>query len=156
MVRATMGIALLLGACASGQCDPSQAGFLSGIGCEAGGNYRVRNQVQQSALAQQNDSALQARASAQSEQSRATEAVLTRDQARRRLNTVDQQTRQLRARLNTARRQGTVDQVRLDQAQQELDGLQRQRTQMPAQSTDEQVRALEARQRRAAELMGGI
>lgn len=157
MVRGSaIGIALLLGACAPGQCDPSQAGFLSGIGCEAGGSYRVRNQVQQSALAQQNDSAFQARASAQAEQSRATEAVLTRDQARRRLNTVDQQTKQLRARLNTARRQGTVDQVRLDQAQQELDGLQRQRTQLPTQSTDEQVRALEARQRRAAELMGGI
>lgn len=157
MVRGSIvGLALLLGACAPGQCDPSQAGFLSGIGCETGGSYRVRNQVQQSTLAQQNDNALQARAAAQDEQSRATDAVLTRDQARRRLNTVDQQARQLRARLNAARRRGTVDQVRLDQAQQELDGLQRQRAQVPGQATDEQVRALEARQRRSAELMSGI
>ncbi len=147
---------LAVPACAPGQCDPSQAGFLSGIGCEASGSYRTRNQVQQSALAQQNANALQARASAQDEGSRANEALLSRDQARRRLGGVDAQTRSLRQRLAAARSRGGVDRVRLDQAQNELDTLDRQRAGLNQGATEAQVQALEAQRRRAAEAVGAM
>ncbi len=142
--------------CSAQQCDPSQAGFLSGIGCEAGGSYRTRNQAQQSALAQENANALQARATAQDEQGRANQAVLSRDQARQRLGAVDRDTRALRARLASARARGTSDRGRLDAAQTELDSLQRQRSGLGTNATDAQVQALEAQRRRAAELLGGI
>ena len=147
---------LAVPACAPGQCDPSQAGFISGIGCEASGSYATRNQYQQSALAQQNANALQARASAQDEQSRANEALLSRDQARRRLGSVDVQTRSLRQRLASARSRGSVDRARLDQAQTELDALERQRAGLNQGATESQVRALEAQRRRAAEAVGAM
>lgn len=150
-MRAAVLLLAGLTGCTAAACDPSQAGFLSGIGCEASGSYGVRNQYQQSALAQQNANALQARAAAQDEGARANQAVLSRDQARRRLGAVDQQTAQLRARLNAARARGNVDQVRLDAAQAELSALERQRAEVPQAATDAQVRALEDQRRRAAE-----
>lgn len=151
-----LGAAALLAGCAPGQCDPSQAGFLSGMGCEASGSYGVRSQYQQSALAQQNTNALQMRAAASDEGARANQALLSRDQARGRLNAVDRQTSQLRARLNAARASGRADQSRLDAAQAELNALERQRGQVSQSATEEQVRALEAQRRRLAEQMAGI
>lgn len=145
-----------LAACSAQQCDPSQAGFLSGVGCEASGSYTTRNQYQQSQLAQQNAAALQNRAAAQDEGARASQALLTRDQARRRLGAIDQQTAQLRARLNAARSRGGVDQVRLGEAQAELDALQRQRAGLQGGATEEQVRALEAQRRRLSDQLSGI
>ena len=151
-----VGVLLGLSACSAQQCDPSQAGFLSGIGCEASGSFATRNQNQQAALAQQNAAALQGRAQAQSEGARASQALLTRDQARRRLGTFDQQTAQLRARLNAARARGSLDQVRLSDAQAELDALQRQRAGLQGAATEEQVRALDAQRRRLADQLSGI
>ena len=145
-----------LAGCAPGACDPSQAGFLSGIGCEASGNYTTRSQYQQSALAQENANALQMRAAASNEGARANQAVLSRDQARGRLSAIDRQTSQLRARLNAARARGGADQARLDAAQTELGALERQRAQVPQGATEDQVRALEAQRRRLAEQMSGI
>ena len=145
-----------LAGCAPGACDPSQAGFLSGIGCEASGSYSTRSQYQQSALAQQNANALQMRAAASEEGARANQAVLSRDQARGRLSAVDRQLSQLRARLNAARTRGGADQARLDAAQAGLGALERQRAQVPQNATEDQVRAVEAQRRRLAEQMSGI
>lgn len=142
--------------CAAQQCDPSQAGFLSGLGCEASGSYTARNQQQQSTLAQQNAAALQNRAAAQDEGMRANQAVLTRDQARRRLSAVDQQTSQLRRRLAAARASGTADQGRLAAAQAEYDTLQRQRGALNAGATEDQVRAVEAQRSRFARQLEGL
>lgn len=142
------GALLGLAACTPQQCDPSQAGFFSGIGCAASGSYATRNQYQQVELAQQRGAAAQSRDQAQDAGARASQAVLTRDQSRRRLGALDQQTAQLRARLNAARARGGVDQVRLNDAQAELDALQRQRAALPRGATDEDVRALEDRERR--------
>ena len=156
-MRALAALAALgLSACAPGQCDPSQAGFLSGIGCETSGSYATRSQYQQSALAQQNANTLQMRAAAADEGARANQAVLSRDQAQGRLSAVDRQTAQLRARLNAARARGGADQARLEAAQAELATLERQRAQVPAGATEDQVRALEARRRRLAEQMSGL
>ena len=151
-------VALLgLAACTPQQCDPSQAGFFSGIGCAASGSYATRNQYQQVELAQQRTAALQGRAQAQDEGARASQAVLTRDQARRRLSTVDQQNAQLRTRLNAARARGGVDRVRLDDAQAELDALQRQRAVLQQRgATEEDLREIEERQRRFREQYSGF
>ena len=157
-MRALGAVAALvaLAGCAPGQCDPSQAGLLSGIGCETSGGYAARNQYQQSALAQQNAGMLQMRAAASDENARASQAVLSRDQARNRLNVVDRQTSQLRARLNAARARGSADRGRLDAAQSELNALERQRSQLPQAATEEQMRALEAQRRRLSEQLSGI
>lgn len=151
-----LGALLGLAGCSAQACDPSQAGFLSGIGCEAGGSYSTRSQYQQSQLAQQNAAALQGRAAAQDEGARASQALLTRDQARRRLGAIDQQTAQLRARLNAARARGGADQLRLNEAQTELDALGRQRAGLQGGATEEQMRALEAQRRRLADQLSGI
>ncbi len=150
------GVLLGFSACSAQQCDPSRAGFLSGIGCEASGSFATRNQSQQSEFVQQNAAALQSRAQAQDQGARASQALLTRDQARRRLGTFDQQTAQLRARLNAARARGGLDQVRLSDAQAELDALQRQRAGLQGNATEEQVRALDAQRRRLADQLSGI
>lgn len=155
-MRAAIGLAALLAGCSAQACDPSQAGFLSGIGCQASGSYGVRNQAQQSALAQQNAAALQNRAAAQDEGARASQALLTRDQARVRLGALDRDTARLRARLNEARARGGVDRVRLDEAQAELNALQQSRAGLQGAATEDQVRALEARRRRLADQLSGI
>ena len=148
---------LALAACTPQQCDPSQAGFFSGIGCAASGSYATRNQYQQVELAQQRAVAAQGRDQAQDAGARASQAMLTRDQARRRLAAVDQQTAQLRARLNAARTRGGVDQARLNDAQAELDALQRQRaTLQPGAADPQTMREMEERGRRARDQLLGI
>lgn len=142
------GALLGLAACTPQQCDPSQAGFFSGIGCAASGSYATRNQYQQVELGQQRANAALSRDQAQDAGARASQAMLTRDQARRRLVAVDRQTAQLRAHLNAARARGDVDQARLGEAQAELDALQRQRAALPRGATEEDMRALEGRERR--------
>ena len=158
MIRriAVLAVLAALPGCAPGACDPSQAGFLSGIGCEASGSYTTRNRYQQSALAQESGNALQARAAAGEERSRVADALVTRDQARTRLNAIDAETRRLRARLAAARARGTSDSGRLGAAQAELDALQQERSRLGSSTSDADLRALEARRRRAAEAMGGI
>ena len=126
------GVTLLgLAACTPQQCDPSQAGFFSGIGCAASGSYATRNQYQQTELAQQRGAAAQSRDQAQDAGARASQAVLTRDQARQRLG--DQH-----------------------DAQTELDALQRQRAGLQRGATDEDIRALEGRERRLRDEVLGL
>ena len=150
------GSALLaLAGCSSQQCDPSQAGFLSGIGCAASGSYAARNQYQQSVLAQQSTAASQNRVLAHDEGARASQALVTRDEARRRLGAVDRQIAQLRTRLSAARARGDVSQIRLSDEQAELNALQRQRAEVQGVATDEQLRALENQQRRLRDQLTG-
>jgi hypothetical protein len=132
-----------LSACAPQQCDPAQAGFLSGIGCEASGSYAVRNQNQQSMLAQQNAAALQNRAQARDEGARASQALLTRDQARSRLSALDLQTAQIGARLDAAHARGDINQARFDQAKAEMVTLQHQRISLQAGASEQQIKAYE-------------
>lgn len=145
-----------LPSCAPQSCDPSQAGFLSGIGCEASGSYGVRRDAQQQALAQQNALALQNQAAAQQEGARATDALVARDQARRRLGAVDQQTRALRARLASARARAGANPGRLDAAQADLDQLERQRGAVGSAPSEAQLRALEEQRRRLNDALSGI
>lgn len=149
------GALLGLAACTPQQCDPSQAGFFSGIGCAASGSYATRSQYQQVELAQQRAAAAQNRDQAQEEGARASQALLTRDQTRRRLAAVDGQNTQLRARLASARARGGADQARLDAAQAELDALGRQRALLGGRgATEEDIRRLEDQQRRLRDQLG--
>ena len=157
MKALALGAALLAcAACTPQACDPSQAGFFSGIGCEASGSYGVRHNYQESTLAQQNAAALQNRAAAIDEGQRANEALISRDDARRRLASSDRETSQLRARLAAARARGSVSQARLDQAQAELDALQRQRAGLQNGATPDQLRAYQERHRQLLEDVSGI
>ena len=157
MKALALGAALLAcAACTPQACDPSQAGFFSGIGCEASGSYGVRHNYQESTLAQQNAAALQNRAAAIDEGQRANEALISRDDARRRLASSDRETNQLRARLAAARARGSVSQARLDQAQAELDALQRQRAGLQNGATPDQLRAYQERHRQLLEDVSGI
>lgn len=151
-----VGALLGLAACNAQQCDPSQAGFLSGIGCEASGSYGIRNQYQKSELGQRSADALQSRVRAQDEGARASEAMVTRDQARQRLGAVDRQAAEYRARINAARTRGGVDQVRLTEAQNQLNALRRQRAALRGDATEPQLRDLEAQRRRLNEQISGI
>ena len=107
-------------------------------------------------MAQQRAAAEQNRGQAQDAGTRASQALVTRDQARRRLVAADQQTAQLRARLAAARTRGGVDQARLNDAQAELDVLQRQRAGLQRGATDEDLRALEDHQRRLRDEVSGL
>lgn len=144
-----------LAACSPQQCDPSQAGFLSGLGCAASGSYAARNQYQQSELAQQTMAASRSRSQAQDEGARASQALVTRDQARRRLGAVDRQTAQLRAHFNAAHARGDLSQIRLSDAQAELNALQRERAGLQGGATEEQLRALEDHERRVMDQLTG-
>ena len=149
------GALLGLAACTPQQCDPSQAGFFSGIGCAASGSYATRSQYQQVELAQQRAAAAQNRDQAQEEGARASQALLTRDQTRQRLVAVDRQNAQLRTRLASARTRDGVDQARLDAAQAELDALGRQRALLQGRgATEEDIRRLEDQQRRFRDQLG--
>ncbi len=149
-------VSALLGGCTPQACDPSRADFFSGIGCEASGSYTTRNQYQQSALAQQNAAVLQNRAAAADEGARANDALISRDQARRRLASSDRETAQLRARLAAARARGGADQARLDEAQAEVAALQRQRAGLQNGATADQLREYEERHRRVMDSLTGI
>lgn len=46
-------LAVTLGACATGECDPSQGGFVRGIGCATSGSYGERREQKQAALQQE-------------------------------------------------------------------------------------------------------
>ncbi|MBK8906863.1 MAG: hypothetical protein IPM60_02865 [Rhodospirillales bacterium] len=46
-------LAVTLTACATGECDPSQGGFIRGIGCSASGSYGERQEQKQAALQQE-------------------------------------------------------------------------------------------------------
>lgn len=152
-----VGLALLgLAGCTPQACDPSQAGFFSGIGCEASGSYGVRNQYQRSALAQESSLALQNRANAIDASQRANDAIVNRDEAQRRLSSADRRTAQIRASLAAARSRRNVDQVRLDEAQSELARLQRDRASLQRGASAEQLRAFEERQQRLNDSITGL
>lgn len=151
-------LALLgLAACTPQACDPSQAGFFSGIGCETSGSYGVRNQYQRSALAQESSLALQNRANAIDAGQRANDAILSRDEAQRRLSSADRRTTQIRASLAAARSRRNVDRTRLDEAQSELARLQRDRASLQrGGASAEQLRAYEERQQRLNDSITGL
>ncbi len=143
---AALAAAAALAGCSAGACDPSQAGFLSGIGCEASGAYTQRNQAQQASLAQSRAAALQEQAGAAQAQDEATGAQMALDERRRRLGAIDAQNAALRRRLATLQGNNRVNQAQLASAQAQLSEINRRRASLPATPDPAAVRDLERQQ----------
>jgi chromosome segregation ATPase len=154
-LAAALSLAALAG-CAAGSCDPSQAGFFSGIGCEASGAYGARNQMQRSALAQSRSQALQEEAGAGQAQSEAASAEASLNERRRQLDTLDRETASLRARLGRLRGSNRVDQGRLAVARAQLDELQRRRAALPASASEAQIEELERKRTALFDVAKGL
>jgi len=149
-------IATALAGCAAGNCDPSQAGFISGIGCETSGAYSQRNQMQQAQLASSRASVLAERANAAEAQDDAAMSQAALRDRQQRLRAVDSQNVTLRRRLAALRANNSVDQSRLAAAQGQLDELNRRRADVGTVPDDASVRDLEAQQRRLLAIVKGI
>ena len=147
---ATLALPLLATACSPAACDPSQAGFFSGIGCEASGSYRSRNESQQAQLATARTAALQNDAAAYNARNDAASAQLSLAERRRRLGALDSQVAAARRQLANLRQSQGVDQDRLARAQQAVDQAQSTRAQLPAQANGAQI---DATQRRLNDLL---
>lgn len=127
--RAVLPLALLhgLAGCASGNCDPSQAGFFDGVACQSSGAFNQReNRLQ--------DNLSGARANLYRQQSRANAAAADadaaqtqRDQMARNLQTMARENASLRARFNAAAQRDGANRALIAQRQAELSQLERAR-----------------------------
>lgn len=124
-----LGSVAILGGCATtpGACDPTQAGFFSGISCESSGAYGSRDSSLRSNLAS-------ARANLASDRMRASDAdadagAALDDQARARsaLSRVRQQNASLRNRLDAASRRDGANVAAINQQRADLNQLERDR-----------------------------
>ncbi len=131
---------LVLAGCASGDCDPSRAGLLDGIGCSAGGHYQQRQGALGQNLAATRADALESQADAARASMVAGDAQQRLADRRRRLAQMDAQSADLQRQMNAAALRDGTDQAALRQAQDELATLQRQRSQMNAQTSDAEIR----------------
>ena len=145
-----LALAALLGVagCASGNCDPSQAGFFDGIGCQTSGAYDQRQYQLQNNLSA-------ARANLYNQQGRADAAAASADAARserdrsaRNLQAMGRENATLQARLNAAARRDGADRALVAQRQSELSQLERDRAAAAARGADPaEVQRLEQRRR---------
>lgn len=141
---------LMASACSPQSCDPSQAGFISGIGCEASGSFNQRNQAQQSQLAAARTRALQEDANAAAAQGDATRAQMSLAERRRRVSALDSQIAAARRRLATLQQSNGVDQDRLQRARAAVQNAQAERASVSPQSSGAQ---LDATQRRLSDIL---
>lgn len=145
-----LGSVAMLAGCATtpGACDPTQAGFFSGISCESSGAYGSRDTSLRSNLAS-------ARANLASDRMRANDANVDAgaaldDQARARsaLSRVRQQNTSLRARLDAASRREGANVSAINQQRAELSQLERDRASAErGGSSPDAVRDIQRRQK---------
>ena len=153
---AALAAVAALGGCSAGACDPSQAGFLSGIGCEASGSYTQRNQAQQVSLAQSRAAALQERAGAAQAQDEAAGAEMALSERRRRLGAIEAQNAVLRRRLAALQGNNRVNQAQLASAQAQLNEISRHRASLAASPDPAGVRDLERQQQNLQSVVQGL
>lgn len=149
---AGVGLALLAG-CAAQDCDPRNAGFLSGIGCAASGSYGQRTAYQQQALGAASTQALDARDAAIEQGDRATNAQAAATAATRRLRQMDASIDGLRAQLSATQRRAGTDQARLAEARGELARLEQERAAAGRAPSEQQLRELDRRRRSLGALL---
>ena len=143
----------LLAGCAPGSCDPSQAGFLSGIGCEASGAYTTRHNAQVASLAESRAAALQGQADAGQAQDQATSAQMALGERQRRLRQINSQNAVLSRRLSALRATNGADQGQLGRAQAQLAELNRRSAVTPATASAADLRDVEQKQRELADIL---
>lgn len=144
----TLACSALVAGCTASSCDPSQAGFFSGIGCEGSGAYTQRNQAQQTQLAASRSATLSERANAAQAEDAAYSSQFALNAKRQRLQVLDQQNSALQRRLAAAQANNRVDQAQLASAQAQLADLQYQRASLSVSSTDTSVRDYEQKQQK--------
>jgi len=103
--------ALLVGGCATTDCDPSKGGYLRGIGCTVGGGYRERQDIKQGAV--ETERVRQEDLRRQYSDAKAEQDVVRkqREAAERRYASLKRDLDDLRSRL----RQGKVENRRLEE-----------------------------------------
>ncbi len=116
-----------LAACAPGNCDPSQAGFLDGISCQASGAYDTRQNQLQGNLAAARANLYNQRGQADAAAADADAAQTQRDTAARNLQAMQRNNAALRARLNADAQRDGANRVLIAQKQAELAQLERDR-----------------------------
>ena len=138
---------LLLGACTAQNCDPANAGFISGVGCEVSGSYNQREQTQRQTLdaAHQELARQRAIAAASARDRAAAEADLASMQAK--LSDMEQQDADLQRRLAAAQRRQGADQAEVKRLQARLAALEAARTHAAAAPDPAEVAKLEERRR---------
>ncbi len=130
---------LAVGGCAASQCDPNQAGFLTGIGCAVGPGYADRTQQDQAELGAAREQLQSAQGQAVAANAQAAAAIDQRAAMRAQLHALDTRQRDLAHRIALARQHQGVDQVKLQQVQTQLDQLERDRAALGTQPDPAQV-----------------
>jgi hypothetical protein len=145
--------ALALGACAAQTCNPSTAGFFSGIGCEVSGANAQNEQALQRTLGNARQELARQRAAAQAADAQRSvdEATLAAMQAR--LRDTARQDAQLRRQVEAARARQGADAAAVQRAQTELGGLEAARR---AAATAPNPAAMEDVDRRRRAVMDAI
>ena len=146
-----------LGGCATGNCDPSTAGFFDGVSCQSSGAYDLRQNQLQGNLAS-------ARYNLQVERGRANAAAADADQARSEetrlsggLSVMARENVGLRRRLAVAARQEGASAETARRQQNELAALERDRASAArGGATPDQVADLERRRRVILDAAAGL
>jgi hypothetical protein len=127
---------LVLAGCATGTCDPAQAGFFSGMACESSGGYARRQDMLHNQLDSARDDLQQQIALRRTAAADAAAAQAQRDASASRLRAANRETAAIRLKLDAAARQQGVDQSVVQRQRAELDGLERQRNAAASQGAD--------------------
>jgi len=138
---------LLLAACSASDCDPNQAGLITGIGCAIGGGFNTRDDNLKTAdeIAQQNaDIAKKQDQDAIIANNNAQDKVAQLEAKLQAMNDgLDQDQQQ--ANLDAAHATTQAQMAKIDAVQQEIDALRTQISNAQNQPSQQQVEALKAK-----------
>lgn len=137
-------------------CDPARAGFVESLSCENGG-YQNRQAALEQNLAASRANALEQQASASRASAEASAAQRDLAARRRAMAQLDARLADLRARLQAAESRPGVDQGAVQQASTQLNELAREQSKISHQDpSDDELRAVEARQRKMTLILNGL
>lgn len=151
-----MALVVGLVGCASGNCDPDQAGFIGGIGCQASGAYGQRTQSLQAQLSASRSAALQERAAALSAQQDAAASETALAERRQQLQAIDRQNAVLQRKLRALQASNRIDKARLAKANAELASVKQQRATAGPNPDDAELRDLQQHQQRLQNVVSSL
>lgn len=155
-VLAAVAVAGLAGCASEQACDPTQTGFLSGIGCAVGGGYQNRQNTLNDARIDAQQNAAQQRADAAVAQRQQQIAQQTLAQRRARAAQQDRELATLRSRLQQAQARGASG-SQLQEAQSALAETQRLQGSSARSDADLAARsAAQERLRRSLDALAGL
>lgn len=157
--RAAAVVAALAGAlagCASTNCDPSQAGFLDGIGCARNGAYQQRESALQYGAAQAQANALTQQAAAAQAHTDALSAQQDLAARRRQMARLDGRLNDLQHQLRAARARQGADQVVVQRAESDYSALAQLQAAARADPTADELQAIDQRQSKLLKLLNDM